>query len=241
MQAKLPTEPNRQQIWQMFDRIADRYDFLNHTLSMGIDRGWRKTMASHLPARPGLRVLDLATGTADVAISFCQVNADVMEVVGTDLSEGMLKYGQQKVSEACLEAQIKLKAGDATQIDEPDQSFDAVSISFGIRNVPDVEACLREMYRVLKARSHGLVLEFSTPELPGFKQGYLFYLRHILPRIGELVSGDQYAYRYLNKTIESFPYGQDFCDLMIKAGFEDVEAFPLSGGIATLYKGVRYR
>ena len=224
----------------MFDRIAHRYDFLNRVLSMGIDVSWRKKMANSLPPRPNLRLLDLATGTADVPLTLCEQNSDIIEFIGSDLSEGMLEYGRQKVSKASKEGLICLKTGDAMQIEEPDQSFDAVSISFGIRNVPDVSQTLKEMYRVLKSDSCALILEFSTPTLPGFQQGYLFYLRHVLPRIGQTLSGDSYAYRYLNQTIETFPYGQNFCDLMIEVGFQDVEAIPLSGGIATLYRGWRY-
>lgn len=233
------TEPERQNVWQMFDRIAPRYDFLNRTLSMGIDVGWREQMAEMLPSRPGLRVLDLATGTADVPLTFCSVNQDVREVVGMDLAQEMLSIGETKIQAAGRSGQIRLEVGDAMAIPSADQDFDAVSISFGIRNVPDVSQTLREMHRVLKPGGVGLVLEFSTPQIPGFKQGYLFYLRHVLPRIGALISGDSYAYRYLNQTIETFPYGQAFCDLMINAGFSEVDAVPLTGGIATLYRGVR--
>lgn len=223
----------------MFDRIAGRYDFLNRTLSMGIDVGWRKKLAALLPARPGLRVLDLATGTADVPLTLVDENADVTEVVGMDLSQGMLEIGAAKVEAAHRQAQIRLETGDAGEIPAEDASFDAVTIAFGIRNVPDVDQTLREMQRVLRPGGYGLVLEFSTPTLPGFKQGYLLYLRHVLPRIGALVSGDGYAYRYLNQTIETFPYGQAFCDKMIGAGFSDVEALALSGGIATIYRGIK--
>ena len=238
MQAKLK-EIERQDVWRMFDRIAGRYDLLNRTLSLGIDVGWRQQLAQMLPPRPGLRVLDLATGTADVPLSLCANNPDVLDVLGTDLSEGMLALGRDKVNAACRQGQISLSSGDAMAIPSEDQAFDAVTISFGIRNVPDVSQTLREMYRVLKPGGYGLVLEFSTPPWPGLKQGYLFYLRHILPRIGEWVSGDSVAYRYLNQTIETFPYGQAFCDLMIEAGFAEVEALPLSGGIATIYRGER--
>jgi demethylmenaquinone methyltransferase/2-methoxy-6-polyprenyl-1,4-benzoquinol methylase len=229
--------PQKQDVWRMFDRIAGRYDLLNRTLSMGIDIGWRRELAGMLPARPALRVLDLASGTADVPLSLCEHNRDVLEVVGTDLSEGMLAIGADKVKAACREGQIRLQSGDAMAIPFEAESFDAVTISFGIRNVPDVSQCLREMARVLKPGGYGLVLEFSTPEIPGFKQAYLLYLRHVLPRIGAMVSGDAHAYRYLNQTIESFPYGQTFCDLMIEAGFSEVDAYPLSGGIATIYRG----
>ncbi|MEZ0372984.1 MAG: bifunctional demethylmenaquinone methyltransferase/2-methoxy-6-polyprenyl-1,4-benzoquinol methylase UbiE [Candidatus Sericytochromatia bacterium] len=230
-------EPERLDVWRMFDRIAGRYDLINRTLSMGIDISWRKQLTRMLPPRPGLRVLDLATGTADVPLTLCAETADVTEVVGMDLSEGMLAIGADKVAAACRQAQIRLEVGDAMLIPAPEQSFDAVTIAFGIRNVPDVSQTLREMLRVLNPGGYGLVLEFSTPALPGWRQAYLLYLRHVLPRIGALISGDSYAYRYLNQTIETFPYGQAFCDLMIEAGFRDVEALPLTGGIATIYRG----
>lgn len=239
-QSKTPlSEPERQGVWQMFDRIAGRYDFLNHTLSMGIDVRWRRRLAEMLPPHPGLKVLDLATGTADVPLAFCQHNGDVAQVTGMDLAEQMLGQGRKKISAAGLEQRIALQTGDAMQVPAADNSVDAVTISFGIRNVPDLDQTLREMQRVLKPGGYGLVLEFSTPEIPGFKQGYLLYLRHILPQLGALVSGDAYAYRYLNQTIESFPYGQDFCDRMLAAGFSDVLAEAQSGGIATIYRGVK--
>lgn len=234
--SKQHQEPERQNVWQMFDRIADRYDFLNHALSMGIDRGWRQRLNELLPSRTEMQILDLATGTADVPLAFCAQRDDV-QITGMDLSEEMLKIGRQKISAAGLEQRIQLETGDAMQIPAKDNAYDAVTISFGIRNVPDVSQTLREMLRTLKPGGVGMVLEFSTPRIPVFKQGYLFYLRHILPRVGAAISGDSQAYRYLNQTIESFPYGQDFCDLMIAAGFSEVEAYPLSGGIASIYRG----
>lgn len=239
MMKTLQTEPERQNVWQMFDRIAGRYDFLNHTLSMGIDIAWRRRLSQLLPSKPRLQVLDLATGTADVPLSFCAENADVAYVLGLDLAENMLTKGREKVTAAGRDGQIELKTGDAMQIPVEDQCFDATTISFGIRNVPDVLTTLQEMYRSLKPGGVALILEFSTPELPGFKQGYLLYLRHVLPRIGALISGDSYAYRYLNQTIETFPYGQDFCNLMITAGFRDLYYEPQTGGIATIYRGVK--
>lgn len=232
-------EPERQNVWQMFDRIAERYDFLNHTLSMGIDIGWRRRMSELLPSKPGLQVLDLATGTADIPLSFCAENADVSYVLGMDLAEKMLEIGRQKITASGRDGQIELKTGDAMAVPSKDQLFDAATISFGIRNVPNVSTTLEEMFRVLKPGGVALILEFSTPEMPGMKQGYLFYLRHVLPRIGSLISGDDYAYRYLNQTIETFPYGQEFCDLMIEAGFIDVCYEPQTAGIATIYRGLK--
>jgi len=230
-------EPERVGVWQMFDRIAGRYDFLNHTLSLGIDSLWRERLSQLLPPRPELEILDLATGTADVPLTLCQHNTDVKSMVGMDLSEQMLAVGRKKIQAAGLHARIQLATGDAMQIPVAASCFDAVTISFGIRNVPDVSETLREMYRVLRPGGYALILEFSTPQIPVLKTGYLLYLRHILPRIGALISGDSYAYRYLNQTIESFPYGQDFCDLMIAAGFSEVWAEPQTAGIVTIYRG----
>ena len=231
--------PVRQDVWQMFDRIAWRYDFLNRILSMGIDRGWREHMADMLPPRPELRVLDLATGTADVPLTFVRVNQDIAHITGMDLAEKMLAIGREKIAKQNLNSTITLSTGDAMAIPAENNAYDAATISFGIRNVPDVLTTLKEMLRVINPGGHALVLEFSTPEIPVFKQGYLFYLRHVLPQIGAALSGDSYAYRYLNQTIETFPYGQAFCDLMIEAGFTQTEAVPLTGGIATIYKGVK--
>lgn len=223
----------------MFDRIAWRYDFLNRILSMGIDRGWREQMANMLPPRPALRVLDLATGTADVPLTFARTNKDIAHITGMDLAEKMLDIGREKIAQQGLNKTIQLSTGDAMAIPAESNAYDAATISFGIRNVPDVLTTLKEMYRVVNPGGHALILEFSTPEIPVFKQGYLFYLRHVLPQIGAALSGDSYAYRYLNQTIETFPYGQDFCDLMIEAGFIQTEAVSLTGGIATIYKGVK--
>lgn len=236
---KQTQEPPRQDVWQMFDRIAWRYDFLNRILSMGIDRGWRERMANLLPPRAHLSVLDLATGTADVPLTFAHSNANIQHITGMDLSEKMLAIGREKIKAQKLASKIELKTGDAMAIPAEDGLYDAVTISFGIRNVPNVSTTLKEMHRVLNPGGHALVLEFSTPEIPVFKQGYLFYLRHVLPQIGAALSGDSYAYRYLNQTIETFPYGQDFCDLMIDAGFTQTQAIPLTGGIASIYLGVK--
>jgi demethylmenaquinone methyltransferase/2-methoxy-6-polyprenyl-1,4-benzoquinol methylase len=230
------TTPSRENVWQMFDRIAHRYDFLNHLLSMGIDRGWRQEIAARLPARPHLHLLDLATGTADVLLTLCQLNPDIERASGLDLSEHMLAYGRQKLKKAHLKASAELRTGDACQIDEPANSYDAITMSFGIRNVLDPDLCLREIYRTLKPGGRALILEFSLPE-PPLRPLYLLYLRHILPKIGALISGDDSAYRYLNQTIETFPCGQNFCNRMIEAGFKQVDFTPLTCGIATLYQG----
>ena len=223
----------------MFDRIAPRYDLLNRMLSMGTDVRWRRRMAACLPERRPMRLLDLATGTADQAISLVKADSRIESATGLDLAEQMLAVGREKLVRLGLADRIRLGTGDAVKIPEPDTAYDVTTISFGIRNVLDVSAALREMRRVLKPGGRALILEFSTPESAWFRPVYLFYLRHILPHIGALLSGDRNAYRYLNQTIETFPCGDAFCDLMRKAGFERVKHIPLSLGIATIYQGDR--
>lgn len=229
--------PSRQNVGQMFDRIAHRYDLANRVLSMGTDTGWRKRMARHLPEREDMKILDMATGTGDVLLAMHRMNTRVRSGVGMDVSANMLAIGRDKIEDRGLAAAFRMVRADATCIGAADDSFDALTISFGIRNVPDVPAALREFHRVLNPGGRLLILEFSLPANPLFRPVYLLYLRHILPRIGGLLSGDQSAYRYLNQTIETFPYGEAFCSLMLDAGFQSVQAQPLTMGIATLYQG----
>lgn len=231
------TSPSRQHVGSMFDRIAHRYDLLNRLLSFGTDIRWRKRMAQHLPAGNALEVLDLATGTADVLISLEKNCARVKRGTGVDLSFGMLSHGVPKLRGLGLAERFRLVRGDAQHLPLPGDRYDAVTISFGIRNVLDFDAGLREMHRILKPGGRALVLEFSLPGNALFRAGYLFYFRHVLPRVGALVSGDGQAYRYLNQTVETFPYGEMFCDHLRAAGFREVRAFPLTFGIATLYQG----
>lgn len=221
----------------MFDRIAHRYDLLNRILSMGTDRGWRKMMRRYLPGSGPIRLLDLATGTADVMLFLDRTSGRIGSGVGLDLSAGMLSYGRIKIRDRGLSSKLRLVRGDATCLGAGTDQFDAATFSFGIRNVLDVPAALREMLRVLKPGGRALILEFSIPANPIVRIPYLFYFRHVLPLIGGLVSGDSQAYRYLNKTVETFPYGEDFMALMRDAGYEHLKAIPLSFGIATLYLG----
>jgi demethylmenaquinone methyltransferase/2-methoxy-6-polyprenyl-1,4-benzoquinol methylase len=221
----------------MFDRIAPRYDILNRLLSAGLDVAWRRKLARLMPNRESLRLLDVATGTADQILMLIDRAPAIKEAIGIDMAERMLDKGRAKVRERGLEQRVHLKTGDALAIPEPDASFDVCTITFGIRNVVDVVAGLREMRRVLRPGGRALVLEFSQPEARWFRGIYFFYLRHILPAIGGWISGDREAYRYLNLTIETFPSGNAFCALMRQAGFEDVRAIPLTMGIATIYVG----
>lgn len=232
------TSPSRQDVWKMFDRIAHRYDFLNRTLSGGIDIWWRKKVRERLPDREGLALLDLATGTGDMLLSLMR-DPRVERALGLDLSEGMLAYGKEKVAKSPFADRARLDVGDVMKLEAHQGQYDVATISFGIRNVLDVSEGLKQIGSTLKPQGRALILEFSAPTNAVFRPVYLFYLRNILPQIGGLISGDQSAYRYLNETIETFPSGNDFCDLMRDAGFVNVSATPLTFGIATIYQGDR--
>ena len=233
----MPDAADKAQSWKIFDRIAHRYDLLNRLLSFGRDVAWRKRLLWHLPEGKALRLLDLATGTADVLLTLYRKSGRIGYGVGADRSAGMLLQGREKLRAQAVENDLSLVLADGVQLGFAENGFDVATIAFGIRNIPDVDAGLRELYRVLKPGGRVLILEFSLPGNRLIRTGYLFYFRHILPRIGGLISGDPTAYRYLNETVESFPYGEAFCALMRTAGFQDLQAHPLTFGIATLYCG----
>ena len=232
-----PAQSARDAVWRMFDRIAPRYDLLNRLLSGGRDVAWRKRLARHLPPGDDLCVLDLATGTGDVLIMLDQASGRICSGLGVDMAGEMLALGQRKLERGGLTGRFTLARADATVIPAADDSVDAVTIAFGIRNVDCVEKALAEMRRVLKPGGRALILEFSLPSTRLFRGGYLFYFRHVLPRIGGLISGDRQAYRYLNETVESFPYGEAFIQLMERQGFHSVKQHPLTFGIASIYEG----
>ena len=221
----------------MFNRVAYRYDFLNRLLSGGIDGLWRRRLVLFLSPEEGQLVLDLATGTGDQVLTMFRFQERVRSAVAMDLAERMLEVAQRKIRESGLCEAVTLMTGSATDIPSKDNQFDAVTISFGIRNVVDVSRSMQEAYRVLKQNGRFLVLEFSLPRSGLVRSIYLFYLRHLLPRIGSLISGDPFAYRYLNETIETFPYGAHFCRLLTQAGFTGVFARPMALGVATIYHG----
>lgn len=228
---------NKSKTWLMFDRIASTYDPLNRVLSMGIDNSWRKKVGRYLPENPSIDLLDLATGTGDQLIALCRQDARIASAVGMDMSEGMLAIGREKLNKLTLKQPAELLTGDATEIPAEDNSFDAVTISFGIRNVEDVSRALKEMYRVLRPGGRALILEFALPSNALFRSLYLLYFRRILPWIGSKVSGDKQAYSYLNQSVEAFPYGDEFCQLMRDAGFQGVVANPLTLGVSMIYQG----
>ena len=222
----------------MFDRIAPRYDLLNHLLSLNRDKAWRKRMERHLPDGNSLLLVDLATGTGDQLLALYETQR-VGFGVGLDMAGEMMAIGQKKIHLHDLSDQIAMLRGDAAFTPFPDRTFNVVTITFGIRNLVDLKAGLDEMYRVLKPGGRALILEFSLPSNRFLRQIYLFYFRHVLPRLGSVISGDRQAYRYLNQTVETFPYGDEFCGIMRAAGFSDVVAHPLTFGIATIYRGDR--
>ena len=221
----------------MFDEISPRYDLLNRLLSFGLDVSWRRQLAGFLKGQDGQRVLDVATGTADVLLALLKYNPAVRSGFGIDMADKMLDIGRKKISRSGFDSRILLQHGDANHIPFNDHSFDAVTIAFGIRNMEEPGRVLREMGRVLNPGGRALVLEFSMPRNRGLRAAHLLYLRHAVPALGGVISGNSKAYRYLNQTIETFPCGDDFRALMESGGFKNVTAHPLMGGIATIYCG----
>ncbi len=217
----------------MFDRIAPRYDLLNRLLSFGIDRRWRRRLVACLADRRIHKLCDLATGTGDQLVDLCRKLPAVHQAIGIDLAAEMMAFAEPKVAPF----PARLVRGDGTRLPLRSESLDAITISFGIRNLPDTQAGLREMARVLKPDGTAAILEFGMPENAIVRTAYKLYFRRILPFIGGIVSGDKQAYRYLNTTVESFPYGSDFEDLMRSSGFNTVESERLTFGIAYLYLG----
>jgi len=219
----------------MFDAIARRYDLLNRVLSGGIDQSWRRKAIEMLRPENPRRVLDLATGTADLAIQAMTLEPD--RVVGVDLSAQMLDVGRSKVQSRGLSDRVSLLQGDAENLGFADGEFDAVLVAFGVRNFGNLARGLEEMRRVLRPGGCAVILEFSHPTAFPIKQGYALYSRYILPRLGGAISGDSGAYRYLPDSVAAFPDGEEFLARMESAGFSDLRARRLTFGIASLYFG----
>jgi len=228
----------KKQVQQMFDRISSRYDFINRILSFGIDMQWRKKLVHCLSEYAPNRILDVATGTGDLAILSAQQMPN-LHIMGMDLSEGMLHLGREKVVEKKLDDRIKMLHGDSEHIPFDECYFDAVTVAFGIRNFENLSAGLLEMHRVLKPTGHLLILEFSTPLSFPTKQLYSFYARYLLPFIGRILSEDKAAYAYLPKSAAAFPYGKEMEAILVKSGFYDVQLLPLTFGVATIYMAKR--
>ena len=226
------------QVKRMFDSIAGTYDQLNHTLSFGIDRIWRKKGIAYLRPFAPKSILDIATGTGDLAISMQRkLNAD--RIIGADISEGMMDVGRQKVAEAGLSEHISFEYQDCTALTYAEDSFDAVTAAFGVRNFEDIEQGIREMYRVLRPNGHVMILELSTPEHFPMKQLYSIYSKWVIPTIGRLFSKEQSAYSYLPASIKVVPQGKVMTDLLSRVGFSEVQARTLTFGICSLYTGTK--
>jgi demethylmenaquinone methyltransferase/2-methoxy-6-polyprenyl-1,4-benzoquinol methylase len=232
----LALKERKNESYKIFDDIATTYDPLNRFLSLGIDVRWRHRMRKELPQKPNLEILDLATGTADVPLILIK-NSNISKIRGLDMSKNMIAIGNQKILKANLEEKITLGIGDGCALPEKDNTWDVTTVSFGIRNFPDYFKGLQEMFRVLKPGGQIMVMEFSLPTNFLIRAIYLFYFRKVLPFIGNIFSGHGDAYSYLNKTVEDFPYGEDFINKMKEAKFIETRAIPLTFGIATLYIG----
>lgn len=230
------SESKKKQVETMFDNIAFRYDFLNHFLSAGIDVGWRKKTIKQLKDIDPQSVLDVATGTGDMAILTAKMLSSE-KIVGIDISDGMLDIGKKKIEKLGLQQRIELLKGDGETIMFNSNSFDAVTVAFGVRNFQDLEMGLSEIKRVLKPGGKLVVLECTKPKLPVIKNLYNLYLNVITPWLGRLISKNKNAYQYLNESVQKFPEGKDFVQILNKLGYKNASCKTLSLGISSIYCG----
>jgi demethylmenaquinone methyltransferase/2-methoxy-6-polyprenyl-1,4-benzoquinol methylase len=221
----------------MFNNISARYDFLNHFLSLGIDKIWRRKAIKQLRSIPVKKIIDIATGTGDFAIAALKLNPE--EVIGLDISAGMLAVGEQKMIKNKVDSIIKMQLGDSENIPYDSNYFDALTVGFGVRNFENLELGLTEMLRVLKPGGKAVILEFSKPKRFPIKQIFGFYSRYFIPFFGKRISKDAQAYSYLPESVAAFPEGKDFEDILRKIGYKNIESTLVSGGIATIYAGIK--
>lgn len=234
---KQSSDSKKQQVAEMFDNISHRYDFLNHMLSLSIDKGWRKKVVKMVAKDKPKTILDVATGTADLAIALAEAMPE--SIKGIDISAGMLSVGEKKISDRNLTHVISLQQADSEDLPFEDESFDAVTVAFGVRNFENLEKGLSEIQRVLKKGGKLLVLEFSQPTKFPIKQGYQFYFKNILPGLGKLISKDNSAYTYLPESVDAFPYGPRFIAILEKLGYTQNRFIPVTFGVATIYESVK--
>mgnify|MGYP001400563085 FL=1 len=225
----------------MFDAIAGHYDSLNRFLSVGFDRRWRRRLVDSVVLTETETVLDLCTGTADVAIALCQAKPSCRRVIGVDFSTEMLRHGRNKLNTQDLISKVHLLRADGTAIPLPSGSVDAATIAFGIRNIQNPMHALLEIRRVVRPGGRLIILEFGMPSMPGIRTLYRWYFRSVLPWFGRLASGHDNAYSYLPRSVGEFPSGSEFCQMMMDAGFIETRAHMLQFGIVYLYEGVRPR
>ncbi|WP_098946183.1 bifunctional demethylmenaquinone methyltransferase/2-methoxy-6-polyprenyl-1,4-benzoquinol methylase UbiE [Pseudalgibacter alginicilyticus] len=223
----------KEQVTQMFDTISGDYDGLNRVISFGIDVKWRKKVVKLVKETKPNSILDIATGTGDLAIALAQTSAE--KIIGLDISSGMLDIGKEKIKKKGLETKIDMVLGDSENMPFEDNTFDAITVAFGIRNFETLEKGLKEIFRVLKPKGTFVILETSMPTKTPYLQGYTFYTKNILPLIGKVFSKDKSAYKYLCESASIFPYGEALNNILRKIGFINVKDFPQTFGVATIY------
>jgi demethylmenaquinone methyltransferase/2-methoxy-6-polyprenyl-1,4-benzoquinol methylase len=227
----------KEEVAEMFNNISKRYDFLNHFLSLGIDKIWRKKAVRLLKDVKPNRILDLATGTGDFAIASLKLNPK--EIVGMDISDGMLEVGREKMKKNGFDGIISMRNGDSENLPFEDGYFDALTVGFGVRNYENLEKGLSEMLRVVRIDGKIVILEFSKPKLFAVKQYYAFHSKYIIPFFGKRISKDEKAYAYLPESVAAFPEGRDFEKILERLGYRNVYSKLLAGGIATIYTGIK--
>lgn len=223
----------KEQVASMFDTISKNYDGLNRIISLGIDISWRKRVVKIIGEKQPKQILDIATGTGDLAMMMADLNPD--KIIGLDISPGMLAVGKEKIKAAHLSDKITMVVGDSENIPFDNNTFDAITVSFGVRNFENLDKGLQEIHRVLKPGGKFVVLETSNPTKFPFKQGYKLYTNFILPLIGRLFSKDKVAYTYLSESANSFPFGQAFNNILTKNGFNNAKCIPVTFGVASIY------
>ena len=227
----------KEQVTKMFDTISKEYDGLNRVISFGIDVKWRKKVVAIVTKKQPDTILDIATGTGDLAINLSETNAS--KIIGLDISDGMLEVGRQKITKKHLNNKIDMILGDSENLPFDDNTFDAITVAFGVRNFENLEKGLSEILRVLKPQGIFVILETSVPTKFPFKQGYNIYTKGIMPLIGKLFSRDKVAYSYLSESASVFPYGEALNNILHKIGFINAEALPQTFGVATIYKATK--
>jgi len=227
----------KEEVAQMFNNISARYDFLNHFLSLGIDHIWRRKAVNQLREIQPKRILDLATGTGDFAIALLKLNPS--QIIGMDISSGMLEVGKNKMKAKQVSHIIDMQLGDSENMPFEDDYFDAITVGFGVRNYEHLEKGLTEMLRVTRSGGKIVILEFSKPKRFPIKQAFGFYSRFIIPFFGKRISKDEKAYAYLPESVAAFPEGKAFTDILSKLGYKHVDSTLVSGGIATIYTGIK--
>lgn len=227
----------KEQVTEMFDNVSSNYDFLNRVLTFGIDISWRKNVVKLVLDKKAKNVLDIATGTGDLAIMMAR--EDIDKITGLDISSGMLEVGKKKVKDLGLDKKVNMIIGDSENLPFKDDTFDAITVAFGVRNFENLELGLKEIYRVLKKQGSLAVLETSQPTSFPVKQGFQFYSKYIIPNVGKLFSKDKNAYDYLPESAAAFPYGEEFNNILLKIGFNTSKVYPQTLGVATIYHAIK--